>query len=388
MMMVAALLSLLLAPVHTLGAAGPRLLSSEYDIRLLQMGTVQHSSSLDGGGVGDGGYEVAWQSVEILAVDLVFDQPLYLTAQSGMEGAAQQQTQQPRSPHDSNHTVGSPSLDGAIALDCGRGDGGGYFVLSSDWSSKEALDEAAAAESDPTRARAQPEAAGAVADDSDNFWRSPHPSLLALYSPQNRLKSSLIQLFDDRRLAAHSTRSGSIFAPGGGGRLGGEQGALESRVGKPNVLSLMLVMATANATHSQRWLRYDSDAAAATANAPPSPLSHCAIRYAPVPSRLDALRTETQARAQLDLERRLLDSDPSSGGPHGHLLRRPVSVQDRAWSEAQVEATLELAMERMAGLTNFKGHVSRELARCTMIFASFVCARWAVVQQCWPRNSP
>lgn len=361
-------MGLALLSVFVLRSAGPRLLSSEYDIRTLQLGTIQHAlESPTGSGAGvasSGGLEVSWQRYELLALDLVFDQPLYISPQESMAdvgGAGGGRAQQhggarnnaaavPRSPHDANHTthaetVAAPNLDGSIALDCGGAapDGrhnGGYFVLGSDWGSSSS---------------AKPQQSQAPASD---YWSDPTPSLLPLYSPRNALKRTLVDLFDDRRMDAHSTLNdprASLFSGGGNGRATAAAADLESRVGKPNVLSLMLLLAHSNATSSQRFVRYDATATAAPATtagaARVSPLAHCRVVYLPVADRLDELRAERRQRLEATQARLAAELDGDAALP-------ALSAHDREqleFASYELERAASAREASMAGLTNFKG---------------------------------
>lgn len=357
--------------------AGPRLLSSEYDIRTLQMGTIQHAlaSATAGSAAGVGGLEVSWQRYELLALDLVFDQPLYISSLesmadvgggSGGRGGGRSNTAAvPRSPHDANHThstsapagvVAAPNLDGSIALDCGgaAADGshnGGYFLLGSDWGSS---------------SKQQPMQQSQVASQSQpagDYWSDPTPSLLPLYSPRNSLKRTLVDLFDDRRMDAHSTLNdprASLFS--GSGRATAAAADLESRVGKPNVLSLMLLLAHSNATSTQRFVRYDATATAATSSndqraspaAPAaaagrvSPLSHCRVVYLPVADRLAELRAERRQRLEATQARLASELDGDAA----------LNAHDRDLAEFasyELEHSAAAREASMAGLTNFKG---------------------------------
>jgi len=211
--------------------------------------------------------------------------------------------------------------------------------------------------------------------------------LLPLYSPRNRMKGALVSLFDDRRMDAHSTRDEgrSLFARA----TGNEASALLSRVGRPNVLSLMLMLAAANATHSRRFLHYDATATAPSkgkrtnrsnsgaAPSPVSPLGHCAVRYMPVADRITEVRLEHQRRAELEKMARF-DGEGRSGGGAGssaESLPTPTPFSEPDPKEAAEEAAfqrMQRTIRGMAGLTNFKGYVSRRIPSHSSLLVSAV----------------
>lgn len=269
------LLTVLVAPIGTLVAAGgPRLLSAEYELRSLNVGTVQRAASpgelthTDSSGSGSASYELAWSGYEFAAIDLIFDQPLYITSAravlaangGGGTAAAGGQYGQPISPHRTNHTA-LPALDGAIVLECPTTAGGEdtsvqQFSLTNRWPGT--ADDATTVEAD--------------------YWTSPTDQLLPLYSQHNSLKADIVQLFDRRVDQTRSIQSTSLFAA----TAGQDAATLASVVGRPNVLSLMLMLSFESSEGTRRFMQVDE--------AHRSPLAHCKVTYVSVTERLEAQR--------------------------------------------------------------------------------------------------
>ena len=325
-------------------AGGPRLLSSEYEIRTLKVGTIQYSPSAHlsnanaatrGEGADDSHeYELAWRRYQLLAIDLIFDQPLYISSVHAIADAKNggskksNKNAKPSAPHSSSNDTSLPHLDGSIILDCVDEQ---HFVLSK-W---------------PT---VNGDSGKNNMPSDDTFWSSPQPVLLPSYSPSNSLKDQLRDLFDpysdmDHTGGVPKRRSQTLF--------GLDSHAMKDVLqvaGRPNVLSLMLVMQYEDGASGEMktfldWAKYYSNTQDMNITNPLGDL--CRIRYESIHDR--------QAKLEMQLA-------------HLNLLATEV-MEDTKTDDGrvgsddhpqQLRQRVEAKMEDMYGLTNFKGHVSTE----------------------------
>lgn len=252
----------------SLSPAGPRLLSSSYDIRFLKVGSVELSGSVDSS-VSDvaAGYQLSWNRYQILNIELVFDQPLYISSQHAIEGTHTRTSSTPRSSSSStfgsaNLTVAPHDLVGSISLECRNSKSHiARFELSA-WR-----------EGNTT--------------DRESFWSKPRPDLLPTFSHDNMWKEQLEQLFDPE-VEATTRKPTTLF-----GSSSSSSASLLKVAGSPNVLSLMLVSSFADESGRTTFLDLDTDQ--------PNPAAGCNIRYHSVAARIEAAAAAASSSSSADV---------------------------------------------------------------------------------------
>jgi len=386
-------LMLLLAALLPGGyAMGPRILASEYEVRQLRVGTIQHppsdsrddsttildtppSSDTSPSSAPDDALSISWRSYEFASIDLIFDQPLYV--HSAQEIERKRQPSKPRNDlkdrkekgaalrahaalsQDHNGTSSQPDtastatrasmrLEGAIMLSCASDAGQHWgemmeFPLSNRWNGSSSDDTSSTDD-------------GTAVD----YWDAPHPTLLPFYSAGNSMKHELIRLYDDSLDASDARRrqqsgilTGRANTNGGFTTTSSLFAVRESMIkqaratkdeGQPNVLSLLIMMAHSNETHHERFIGGEEVEGQRVQDKFTSPLDHCRIRYIPIATRQDQLKQRAEHLI-------LLRDEEAAEQRQGRS-----SSDDSDSALVHLKHELEESIGQVSGVTNFKGY--------------------------------